>query len=147
MKQKVSFPRAMNRCPSPITSIKLGATVLVASHRFSLLPSHLSLPSPFIAPWLTPLLVPPWVNKLLFPPAIKNQRTEPLMTDLLVMLTKRIAELRQAGLEACHYVEEFFIRRIHPLGHRKTLAFECLRMTDPYCEPSDGCLFVLSPHC
>jgi hypothetical protein len=51
------------------------------------------------------------------------------MTDLLVMLTKRIAELRQAGLEACHYVEEFFVRRIHPLGHRKTLAFECLRMT------------------
>jgi hypothetical protein len=46
------------------------------------------------------------------------------MTDRLVALTKRVAELRQAGLEACHCVEEFFVRRIHPLGRRKTLAFE-----------------------
>jgi hypothetical protein len=46
------------------------------------------------------------------------------MTDRLVALTKRVAELCQAGLEACHCVEEFFVRRIHPLGHRKTLAFE-----------------------
>jgi hypothetical protein len=69
------------------------------------------------------------------------------MTDRLVALTKRIAELCQASLEACHYVEEFFVQRIHPLGHRRTLAFECSRMADPYREPSDGCLFVLSPHC
>jgi hypothetical protein len=59
---------------------------------------------------------PPWVNKLLFLPAIKNQRTEPPMTDRLVTLTKRVAELRQAGLEACHCIEEFFIRWIRPLG-------------------------------
>jgi hypothetical protein len=52
---------------------------------------------------------PPWVNKLLFPPTIKNKRTEPSLIDRLVTLTKRVAELRQAGLEACHYVEEFFI--------------------------------------
>jgi hypothetical protein len=31
------------------------------------------------------------------------------LIDRLVTLTKRVAELRQAGLEACHYVEEFFI--------------------------------------
>jgi hypothetical protein len=47
------------------------------------------------------------------------------MTDRLATLTKRIAELRQAGLEACHCVEEFYVRQIRPLGHRKILAFEC----------------------
>jgi hypothetical protein len=89
---------------------------------------------------------PPWVNKLLFPPAIKNKRMEPPMTDRLATLTKRIAELRQAGLEACHYIEEFYIWWICPLSRRKILAFECPRMADPYCEPSEGCLFVFSPH-
>jgi hypothetical protein len=53
---------------------------------------------------------PPWVNKLLFPQAIKNKRMEPPMTDRLAALTKRIAELRQAGLEACHCVEEFYLQ-------------------------------------
>jgi hypothetical protein len=90
---------------------------------------------------------PPWVNKLQFPPTIKNKQTEPPMTDHLVALTKRVVELCQAGLKACHCVEEFFVRRIHPLGRRKTLAFECPRMADPYREPSEGCLFVLSLHC
>jgi hypothetical protein len=55
---------------------------------------------------------PLWVNKLLFPPAIKNKRTEPPMTDRLAALTKRVAELCQAGLEACHCVKEFYVRRI-----------------------------------
>jgi hypothetical protein len=68
---------------------------------------------------------PPCVNKLLFPPAIKNQWTKPPMIDRLVVLTKRVAELCQTGLEACHCVKEFFIQWIHPLGRRKTLAFEC----------------------
>jgi hypothetical protein len=68
---------------------------------------------------------PLWVNKLLFSPTIKNKRTESPMTDRLATLTKRIAELRQAGLEACHCVEEFYIQWIRPLGHRKILAFEC----------------------
>jgi hypothetical protein len=55
---------------------------------------------------------PPWVNKLLFPPAIKDQRKEPPMIDRLAALVRRVAELRQAGLEACHYAEEFYLRRI-----------------------------------
>jgi hypothetical protein len=53
---------------------------------------------------------PPWVNKLLFPPAIKNKRSEPSMIDRLAALTKRVAELRYAGLEACHCVEETGVR-------------------------------------
>jgi hypothetical protein len=52
---------------------------------------------------------PPWVNKLLFPLAIKNKWMEPLMTDRLAALTKRVAELRQTSLEACHCVEEFYV--------------------------------------
>jgi hypothetical protein len=68
---------------------------------------------------------PQWVNKLLFPPAIKNKRMKPPMTDRLAALIKRVAELRQVGLEACHYVDEFYLRRIRPLGHWKILAFEC----------------------
>jgi hypothetical protein len=87
------------------------------------------------------------VNELLFLPAIKNKQIEPALTDCLVALTKRVAELRQAGLEACHCVKEFFVQWIRPLSRRKTLAFECPRMADPYRELSEGCLFVLSPHC
>jgi hypothetical protein len=51
---------------------------------------------------------PPWINKLLFPPAIKDQRKEPPMTDRLAALVRRVTELRQAGLEACHCAEEFY---------------------------------------
>jgi hypothetical protein len=90
---------------------------------------------------------PPSVNKLLFPPAIKNKRSEPPMADRLAALTRRVAELRQADLEACHCVEEFYFWWIHPLGRRKKLAFECPRMADPYREPSEGSPFVFSPYC
>jgi hypothetical protein len=47
------------------------------------------------------------------------------MTDRLAALAKRVAELRQAVLEACHCVEEFYLQWICPLGRRKKLAFEC----------------------
>jgi hypothetical protein len=83
----------------------------------------------------------------MFPPAIKNKQTKPPMTNHLAALTKHVAELCQAGLKACHCIKEFYVRRIRPLGHWKILAFECPRMVDPYREPSEGCLFVLSPHC
>jgi hypothetical protein len=89
----------------------------------------------------------PWVNKLLFPPAIKNKRSESLMTDRSTALTKGVAELCQASLKACHCIEEFYLRWIRPLGRRKKLAFECPRMVDPYREPSEGCLFVFSSYC
>jgi hypothetical protein len=72
---------------------------------------------------------------------------EPPMTDRLATLIKRVAELHQAGLEACHCVEKFYLQWIRPLGRRKTLAFKCLRMADLSRDPSEGYLFVLSPHC
>jgi hypothetical protein len=69
------------------------------------------------------------------------------MTNRLAALTKRVADLRQAGLKACHCVEEFYLRRIHPLGRRKKLVFECPRLPDPHREPSEGYPFVFSPYC
>jgi hypothetical protein len=87
---------------------------------------------------------PPWVNKLLFPPAIKNKRKEPPMTDRLATLVKHITELCQAGLEACHCVEKFHLRSIHPLDRRMTLAFKCPRMADPSRDPLEGNIFILS---
>jgi hypothetical protein len=90
---------------------------------------------------------PLWVSKLLFPPTIKNKRSEPPMTNRLAALTKRVAELRQTGLEACHCVKKFYLRQIRPLGRRKTLAFECLRLADPRREPSEGYPFDFSPYC
>jgi hypothetical protein len=47
----------------------------------------------------------PWVNRLLYPPVLKDQRKESSMTARLLALVKRIAELHQVGLEACHCVE------------------------------------------
>jgi hypothetical protein len=69
------------------------------------------------------------------------------MIDRLAALTKRIAELRQYGLEVCHCVKEFYVRRIRPLDRRKILAFECTRMADSCRKSSEGCLSVLSPYC
>jgi hypothetical protein len=71
---------------------------------------------------------------------------EPLMTDHLATLIKLIAKLRQAGLEACHYIEEFHLQQIHPLGRQKTLTFKCPWMADPSRDPSKGDVFVLSSH-
>jgi hypothetical protein len=83
----------------------------------------------------------------MFPPAIKNKQSEPPMTDRLAALTKRVGELRQAGLKACHCIKEFYLRWIRPLGHRMKLAPKCPRMADLYREPSKGYPFVFSPYC
>jgi hypothetical protein len=85
---------------------------------------------------------PPWVNKLLFPPAIKDQRKELPMTDRLAALVRHIAELRQAGLKACHCAEEYYLQRIRPLGRRKTLAFESPWLADPSHDPLPGKIFI-----
>jgi hypothetical protein len=51
-----------------------------------------------------------WVNKLLFPLFIKEKLGELLMTPCLAALVKRVAELCEAGLKACHCGEEFTLR-------------------------------------
>jgi hypothetical protein len=80
----------------------------------------------------------PWRNRLLFPPIIKDKWNEPPMNDRLTALVKRVAELCEAGLNACHCIKEFHLRRIHPLGCREKLAFKCPRLSDPSHEPAEG---------
>jgi hypothetical protein len=46
----------------------------------------------------------------MFPPIIKDKRNKLSMNSRLSALVKRVAELREAGLKACHYVEEFYLR-------------------------------------
>jgi hypothetical protein len=68
---------------------------------------------------------PQWVNKLLFPPKVKDKWAEPKVTPRLAVLIKRVAELCEARLKACHYAEEFTLRRIRPSAtgkNRPTLA-------------------------
>jgi hypothetical protein len=50
---------------------------------------------------------PQWVNKHLLSPLIDDKQGEPEATPHLAMLVKRVAELYDTGLRACHYAEEF----------------------------------------
>jgi hypothetical protein len=43
----------------------------------------------------------------------------------LKALVKLVTELHRAELEACHYIEEFILWRIHPLSHKEKLAIKC----------------------
>jgi hypothetical protein len=62
---------------------------------------------------------------------VEDKRNEPAMMPRLKALIKRAAEVRKAGLEACHCAKEFTLRRICPLGRREKLAFECPWPADP----------------
>jgi hypothetical protein len=75
------------------------------------------------------------MNKHLLPSQVDDKRKEPELMPCLKALVKRVTELRQAGLRACHFVEEFIILRIHPLGRREKLAFEFPRLADPNRDP------------
>jgi hypothetical protein len=57
------------------------------------------------------------------------------MTPHLKALVKRVTELCQAGLEACHCAEEFTLWWIRPLGHREKLAFKCPRLANSNRDP------------
>jgi hypothetical protein len=78
----------------------------------------------------------------MLPPQIDDKRGEPEITPLLTALVKWVTERCQACLRACHYAEEFTLRRIHPLGHRDKLAFECPWFADPSREPTDGKIMI-----
>jgi hypothetical protein len=82
------------------------------------------------------------VNKLLFPSFIKDKWGESAMTSCMAALIKRVAELHEAGLKAYHCTEKFTLQRIRPLGHQEKLAFECLWLVDPSCEPTNGNIFT-----
>jgi hypothetical protein len=57
-----------------------------------------------------------WVNKHLLPPLIDDKRKESKMTPHLTALVKRVAELYDIDLQACHCAKEFTHQRIRPLG-------------------------------
>jgi hypothetical protein len=59
---------------------------------------------------------PQWANMQLYPPLVDKKQGEPKMTPCLAALVKQVAELRTAGLRACHYVEEFTLWWIRPLA-------------------------------
>jgi hypothetical protein len=70
------FLRKRNILLSPVSHTKLVAIVLIAFHHFSLLPSHIPLPSPFTDQWLTPLFIPPLLP-LIRRPALMTQGMTP----------------------------------------------------------------------
>jgi hypothetical protein len=53
---------------------------------------------------------PQWVNNCLFLPFIKDKWGELPMTPRLAALVKRVAELCEVGLKACHCAKEFTLR-------------------------------------
>jgi hypothetical protein len=65
------------------------------------------------------------------------------MTPRLATLVKRVAELRAAGLQVCHCVEEFTLRWIHPLGRREKLAYDYSWLAGLSREPAAGNIFNL----
>jgi hypothetical protein len=90
---------------------------------------------------------PQWANMHLLPPLIDDKRGEPKMTLRLAALLKWVAKLRDSDLWVCHCAKEFTLRRIHPLGHREKLAYECTWLADPSREPSVGRILNLAFNC
>jgi hypothetical protein len=59
---------------------------------------------------------PQWMKRHLLASLIDKKRGEPKMTPCLTAMVRRVAELHDVDFWACHYAEEFTLRRIHPLG-------------------------------
>jgi hypothetical protein len=51
-----------------------------------------------------------WLNKHLLLPLTKNKGKDPKMKPRLKVLIKRVTDLCQDGLEACHCDEEFMLQ-------------------------------------
>jgi hypothetical protein len=68
---------------------------------------------------------PQWVNRHLLPPLIDKKRKDLKLAPRLAALVKRVIELHDVGLRACHYIEEFTLRQNFPLDHWDKLAYEC----------------------
>jgi hypothetical protein len=65
------------------------------------------------------------------------------MTPRLAALVKRVVELHEARLKACHYAKEFTLWQIRPLDRREKLAFKYPWLADPNREPAYGKIFIL----
>jgi hypothetical protein len=92
--------------------------------------------------FLVDMHVPPqWSNMHLLPSLIDTKRKELKLTPRLTVLVKWLTELYDTGFWACHCVEEFTLRQIHPLDHWDKLTYECLQQANPSHEPADGKFF------
>jgi hypothetical protein len=60
------------------------------------------------------------------------------MTPRLVALVKRVTELRQSDLWACHHAEEFNLRWIRPLGPWEKMVYEDPRLAGPSHDPTNS---------
>jgi hypothetical protein len=76
-----------------------------------------------------------------------NKWGETKMTPRLATLVKRVAELRDTGLQACHCIEEFTLQWIRPLGHRDMLAYGCPWFDNVRREPTARKIFKSSYCC
>jgi hypothetical protein len=68
---------------------------------------------------------PQWSNMHLLPPLLKDKWKNPEETPRLKALIKRVAELHQARLEACHCAKEFILRWIRHVTRWERIAIEC----------------------
>jgi hypothetical protein len=75
-------------------------------------------------------VLPQWTNKHLLSPQIDDKWEEPKIVPHLTTLVKRVTELRQVGLQACHYAEKFTLWWIHSFGRWEKLTYECSRPVD-----------------
>jgi hypothetical protein len=87
-------------------------------------------------------VLPQLSNKHLLLPHIDDKRGELEMTPRLAALVKRVAELHDTGLRACHCTKEFTLWRIRPLGYREKLAYECPQLVDPSHDPTDSKILI-----
>jgi hypothetical protein len=90
---------------------------------------------------------PQWANKHLLLLLINNKQGESKMTPHLAALVKRVAELHDADLRACHCVKEITLRRICPLDYWEKLAYECPWPADLSHEPATGKIFNFTYCC
>jgi hypothetical protein len=94
--------------------------------------------------FLVDMHVPPqWANRHLLPPLIDNKRGEQEMTLHVAALVKWVVALHNAGLQACHYAEDFTLRQIHPLGHQDKLVSRLFNKDPPTAWPTS----VPAPFC
>jgi hypothetical protein len=77
------------------------------------------------------------------PPLVDQKQEEPKMTPRLAALVNWVAELHAIDLGACHCAKEFTLRRIHPLGRRQRLAYDCPWLADLRHKPATGKMFNL----
>jgi hypothetical protein len=64
------------------------------------------------------------------------------MTPRLAAVVKRVVELHDVSVRACHCAKEFTLWWIHPLGCHERLAYECRRLANPSRDLGDSTILI-----